>query len=130
MAVSTTHLVTINWKNGNNQILGSVSKSSDAEDNRDVTLTASEANKEVAIAFDTADLISIYILSTQDVTLETNSSSAADDTITIKAGRPFFWQKDTGVDNPFSANVTTTFLTNGAASAADVQIRILKDGTP
>lgn len=130
MAVSTTHAVTVTWKNGSNQVSGIASKASDGEDNRDVTLTASQADVEVAAAFTTSNLVSIFIYSTQDLTLETNSSSAPDDTFAIKAGRPFFWQKDTGIPIPFTATVTKFFLTNGAASAADVNIRILKDSTP
>lgn len=85
---------------------------------------------EVAVVFTMAQLIGISINSDKDVTLETNSSSAADDTFTIKAGKTFYWSKNTGVPNPFTANVTKFFFSNAGASAATVRIRILRDGTP
>jgi hypothetical protein len=130
MATSITHSLTTSWKNGNNQLSGIASKTADGEANRSITMTASQADLEVEMAFATADLVSIFILATQDTTLETNSTSAPDDTFALKAGRPFAWQKDTGIPNPFTAAVTAFYLTNGAAAANDIEIRVQKDATP
>lgn len=85
---------------------------------------------EVAVVFTMAQLICISINSDKDVTLETNSSSAADNTYAIKAGKTFYWGKNTGIANPFTANVTKFFFSNAGAGAATVRIRILRDGTP
>lgn len=112
-----------------------MTQTADGEDNRDVTLTASQANKEVTLAFTTSNLKSIFILATQDVKLYTNHASGSnpDDTIQLKANVPFTWQTGTGIPVPFAGNsgdITKIYLTNDAASAADVQIRMLKDATP
>jgi hypothetical protein len=63
-------------------------------------------------AFTTAGLQSIFLVADQDCTIETNSGSSPGNTIALKAGRPFAWNKSDGYfTNPFTTNVTSLFVT-------------------
>lgn len=96
----------------------------------DVTIPGSTADVEVEIQFDTSRLKYIYIEASGTLTLETNSSSAADDTFTLTADHPFEWDSQSGIPNPFTADVTKFFLSRGSAGSVDVNIVMVKDPTP
>lgn len=126
------HTLSFGWQSGSGTPLSaSVVVSSEGEDNREVTVPLATNDVEVAIAFVLASLKSIYILSDKDVTLETNSASAPDNTFALKANKPFVWYSDSGVLNPFLTNpVTKFFFSNAGAANATVKIKCLKDSTP
>jgi hypothetical protein len=80
------------------------------------TVAANQTDKLMNIAFTYADLLWIYIESDAGCTIETNAVDATGgQTITITAGVPFFWQKNSGIPNPISANVTKIYVTNTTA---------------
>lgn len=94
-----------------------------------ISVPTSTTNQENAVAFDAEKLDSIIITTTADVTMYTNAASGGspDDTITLKAGKPFVWFKDNGITRPIDGNsgaITSLFFTNGSsANAAVVRIR-------
>lgn len=89
------------------------------------TVAGSTTNQQEAIAFSDSGLRGIYIKTDQDLTLKTNSSGSPDDTISLKAGIPYVWVYNSGIDLPFSAAVTTTYWTNAGSTAANVYLRRL-----
>lgn len=94
------------------------------------TVTTGTTDGQINIAFTYADIKSFYLLSDQDVTIETNSGSAADDTLTVTANVPYTWQNDSPHANPFSANVTAFFVTNSSGSTATISCSVVFDATP
>lgn len=95
----------------------------------DGSLTASQADQEYAITVDVSQLKYLYILTSNDCTIETNSSSSPVDTITSKAGVPYLWTHGSGIPNPLGTDVTKIFVTNGAASVCTVKVRIGTDAS-
>lgn len=128
--MSFSHVLTISLSGGAVNLTGKQTVTADSKQSYDIPLTASQINAEVDADFDFANLVSVFIISDQNLTIKTNSSSAPDDTITVTANVPFVWNTAQAADNPFTANVTKFFLTNGAAVAARAQIEILCDSTP
>ncbi len=106
---------------------GSVVVSGGAENNFDVTIAANATNTQVAWAWTNTKLESVFILSDVTLTLKTNTTSGPQDQLTITANKPFVWYKGSGVTNPFSNNVTTTYWTNATSGDADLQIRSVVD---
>ena len=104
--------------------------SADAEDNRDIAVPDSSTDLEVAITIDADQIKSLYIVSDQAVTLETNSGSAPDDTFSLVANKPLQWTTGDYHSNPITADVTSIFLTNSSGEAATVKVRLLQDSTP
>ena len=127
MALSAAMTVTV--INGDT-VQSTVSTTGEGIANRDVAVGNGVTDKEVAIAFLAASLQFMLITTDKDLTLETNDGAAADDTFTLKAGVPFFWQKNSGITNPFTADVTKFFFTNAGGTSASVKIRCMFDATP
>lgn len=94
------------------------------------SLTSAQANVEAAFAADKDLIIGFFVSSDKDLLIETNSSSAPDDTITVVGGEGYAWASGMDHTTPFSADITKFFLTNGEAATATVKIRIILDGTP
>jgi len=89
-----------------------------------VPITTTNLEKE--IVFDPADLAQIIITTTADVTMYTNAASGGspDETITLKAGYPFVWIKNSGITIPLGTPITSLFFTNASGvNAAVVRIR-------
>lgn len=124
-----THRYTITVDDGGETTTKQVSATADAELNLDPT-AAAEATTEVAAAFAYADIVGFFIVSDQDATLLTNSSGAPDDTIELTANTPIVWYAGCGYDCPFTADVTSLFVTVAGTTAAAVKIRLLYDATP
>ena len=104
--------------NGGSISFGGVAYDVEAESCRtiNISIAANQTNKQVSIAFDKDTLKAIVLVATADMTLETNSGSAADTTILLKANQPFVWDDENGAPNPFSAaDVTTCYITNTTA---------------
>jgi hypothetical protein len=82
-------------------------------------------------ALDVSQVKAIFMACDKQVTLETNSSSAAAATIVLKANSPLIWLASDGYHaNPFGAtDVTSLYVTNASGAAATLRIRILFDPT-
>lgn len=91
----------------------------------DISLATGNSNVQYDLALTRARMKTLIIESDQDVKIETNSGSAADDTIDIKAGIPLVWELASGYyENPFStADVTSIFVTNVSGATATITIR-------
>lgn len=91
---------------------------------------ANGADQALALAFDFSQVVSIYILASVAMTLETNDSGTPDDTVSLLAGVARRWT--TGEpNNPFSADCTNAFITNASGGAGTLTILIgYLDPTP
>jgi hypothetical protein len=58
------------------------------------------------------------------MTLKTNSTGSPQETLTIKANKPFAWNINSGVPVPFAGNVTAVYATTGVLTAdANLNVR-------
>ena len=74
---------------------------------------------------------SLFLLSDQDVLIQTNDGTTPDDAISLKAGIPLIWENVTGYySNPLTVDVTDLYITNDSGSSATVTVRVLQDVTP
>jgi hypothetical protein len=91
----------------------------DVIDRVDVAVPANAVNQQIAIAFTMAKLVAVELVAVgTDLTLKTNSTGSPANTFTLKAGKPFTWEFDVGITNPFTADVTTVYLSNPSATTA------------
>ncbi len=86
-------------------------------------------NVAVSLAVDVSQIKGVYILSDQDLLLETNNSSSPDNTLNLSAGVPYTWNEDKPYALAFTTDITSLFATNASSGAARLQIEILKDPT-
>lgn len=128
--MARTNTLTLQWAQGSESVSKSVALSNEGVIQVDAAVGAGVSNKQVAAAFDKDTLSQVYIVSDQDVTMETNDGTTPDDSFSLSANKPFVWYAGCGIPNPFSADVTALFFSNAGASEATVQIRVLVDATP
>jgi hypothetical protein len=96
---------------------GSAAASGDTVTSIDAVIPLNTTNSPVAAAFLVADVVALYIVSDQNVTLKTNSTGSPANTIALKAGIPLVWVAAAPYQaNPFTTDVTAFFITNTAAA--------------
>jgi hypothetical protein len=83
----------------------------------------------VAMAFLVAKLQGIYLVASQDLTLETNSGSAPGNTLALKANRPYKWDAGSYFTNKFTVDVTAFYFTNTSGVEATVKMAAIVDAT-
>jgi hypothetical protein len=76
----------------------------------------------------------ILIGSDQDVTIEINypggTSTAADQTLTMKANQPLLWLDDDADSCPITQDVTDVYVTNASGAAANIRLLAMVDPSP
>lgn len=82
------------------------------------------------IAIDVSELSSIMMLASANMTIETNSSSAPDNTYTLLANIPLIWQQSSGITNPVTTDVTKIYITKAGAGSWTFKLRCTQDGSP
>lgn len=81
--------------------------------------TTSTSGQEVDIAFAHAEVVQVFLLSSQNMTLNTNSDSSPTQAVSLTANVPV-------LTNPFTADVTKVYLRNASlTTAATVTLIIL-----
>lgn len=105
------------------------SLSSSARLSLEESIADGQTNKQVAFTLDVSQLKAIVINSSQNVTLETNSGSAADETIALLADVPYVWHYQSYHPCLLATDITALFITNASGSAATLQIEALYDAT-
>ena len=85
---------------------------------------------QINVAMDVSALKSVWINSDQAVTLETNSGSAADETISLLANQPYIWYTGSYFTNLLATDITAIFITNASGATATIQIEATYDATP
>src|SRR5690554_4579429 len=82
------------------------------------TIPDSSTDLAVAFALDVSECTSLFILSDQDLTIETNDGSSPDDTINLKANVPYLWHEDSYHDLLLTADAETLYVTNSSGEDA------------
>jgi len=113
-----THQHTVGVKSDSSPALSAtVAEVGSAEFVVSQVIPASAVNQALPIALTAANVQSLILKSSTDLTIKANSTTAPDFTLNLKAGRPLVWRKSDGYfAGPIAANVTSLYLTNGAAA--------------
>jgi len=90
----------------------------------------SSTDLEVVLAIDVSAVKAIHIQSDQDVTIETNDGTTPDDTIALKANKPYQWSTNDYHTFVLGTDVTSIFVTNASGATATISIIVLTDPTP
>jgi hypothetical protein len=76
-----------------------------------------------ALNFNANSVQAIFMLATQNCTINTNNSTSPTNTLNLVAGIPMFWGRSAGYfANPFNANTNAGFLTCNAATILNVGV--------
>jgi hypothetical protein len=94
------------------------------------TVATAETDYEINFDLDVSACKSFTLESDQDVTFETNSGAAADDTIALRANEPYVWHVNAYDSFLLGTDVTSVFITNASGSTATIYCVALYDATP
>jgi len=89
-----------------------------------------QTDVEIEVTLDFSAVKAFYLVSDQDVTLETNDGTTPDDTFALLAGVPYVWNTDSYDTFLVTVDVTSIFITNASGSAATLYLWALLDATP
>lgn len=129
--MSFNHLMTLQIEGGGTTIRKVVTLTGGSSVAISESIADGQTDKQVTFELDQSAMQSIYIVSDQAVTIETNSGSTPTDTLTLAANIPVIWFTGSGLTNPITADITTDiYVTNASGSAANLQIVALTDPTP
>ena len=101
----------------------------DGTDRREITVPDSTTDMEVNIDVDVSQIKSIYLHSTKDLLVETNSGGTPIDTLSLIANVPYSWTTDEYFTNTFATDITAIFLTNASGASATFILEVLVDST-
>jgi hypothetical protein len=101
----------------------------DARQSLDVAAVPIAADQLHALVVDVSQDRGCFILSDQNLTLETNSPSAPGNTLTLVANIPYVWYTDKYDALKFTVDITALYVTNASAATAHLQIEFLIDPT-
>ncbi len=127
-----THTLNLSWANAEGRALSTSKQySGGAQASVSESIANSATDELVNFALDVSTIKAIFIKSDQDITLETNSGSVPDDTLTLLAGVPYIWHTGSYFTNLLTTDITTNiFITNSSGSAALLEIEVVTDPTP
>ncbi len=117
-----THTTQINYTGGSSSPpVSSVSIAVGAESNITETIPAG-TNTLVAYTLDVSQAKTLYIYSSTDATIKTNSSGAPAATLNMIGGNAISWNNQTGIANPFgSTDITSLYVTNAADTVLSIR---------
>lgn len=94
------------------------------------TVADSTTDGELAFTLDVSACVMFYIVSDQNVTVETNDGSSADNTLSLIANEPYFWHSSSLDSFLLDTDVTSIFVTNASGSTATIFAEAIYDATP
>ena len=128
--MSFTHTIVESVSTAGRTLTRQNSYSGDSEPSISKPIPDQSTDYEIQFALDVSKTGLIYIVSDQDVTLETNSGSSPDNTVNLKAGVPYIWTEDSYHAPLLTVDVTALFITNTSGAAAQLEIEALYNPTP
>lgn len=124
--MALTHSLTWNYNASGLNTGASLTATSEQEINMDVVIPALSTDYLIAYALDYSQCKGLFIIGSAAMTIETNSSSAPAQTISLAAGVPVAWMYGSGTC-PITADVTSLYITSTAGGT--LTIRTLVDAT-
>jgi hypothetical protein len=124
-----THTVSRNVSTLGTSVGGSETITAGAQLLLDEPIPNGSTNLSLVGTLDVSQIRSIFILSTQDVVLETNSGSSPANTINLVANKPYIWSTGDYSSLLLTTDVTGFFVTNATANVATFTLYALYDTT-
>lgn len=95
-----------------------------------IAVPDSTTDMEIAIGITVAQIKACIVQTDADITLETNSGSAADETLALVENVGYSWCDNSLDTCQFATDIVSVFLTNASGAAASVRLSFLLDATP
>lgn len=122
MSLKQTWSLSVRGDAGGTVLATSEAKTGDAEENFSDTVAITGGTKQVFLNVDVSKIVSFYVYSDQDVTLETNAFGGSHaQTFDLLAKQPLWWKDDELASNPLTVDVTSLCFTNDGETLANIK---------
>ena len=128
--MSASQSLLYQWTGAGEVISHTITETDAAQVTIDESVADGQTDVLVACVIDVSEIAMLFIVSSQDVTLETNSGAAPDDSFSLRANEPLVWHTNSYHTRPLTVDVTGLYVTNASGAAANVKVRCLYDSTP
>lgn len=128
--MSFSHTITRRVDTSGSSIQSVKTLTADGRQSVSVAVNDSETDKFIEFDLTVANLQSIFILASQDMTLETNDGGTPTDTISLLAGQAYVWHAGSYFVNLITANITALYATNASGTDGTLDIEMIYDATP
>lgn len=128
--MSFTHKITEKVLTAGREVAEENSFSGDGQVSLSVSVPDSTTDQLVDLALNVSEIKAVYIVSDQDLTLETNDGSTPDDTLSLVAGVPYVWHENSYYSNLLITDITALYLTNASGATATLELEAVYDSTP
>lgn len=126
-----THTLREIYSNGDSTVEKIQIKTATASQSiEDEPIADSETDFAVAFTLDVTACKAFFMVSTQDVTIETNDGATPTDTISLVANVPYMWTDASYHAFLLTADVTGLFVTNASGATANLTVFALSDPSP
>lgn len=92
------------------------------------TVPPASTDFEIVLPIVVADVVSFMIVTSADMTIETNNGTTPDDTLSLLAGVAYKWNSDSYDTFKLTTDVTSIFVTS--TPGGTIQVESLEDATP
>jgi hypothetical protein len=122
-----TDTITVNLTGTDgSRIQSSSTETGSTQTNLDIPIPAGVTNQLVAMSFIVANVQCLFLVSNQDVTLKTNSTTAPGNTLTLKAGIAYMWRKSATYNALlFTVDVTGWYFTTTASARVQAGVLVV-----
>lgn len=116
--MALSHNIAVRVTRGGIAVVDSAyTQTADAAQEIDTTIPANSTNYPLAVGtIERLKTKSFVLWFSTDCTLKTNSTGSPAETWTMKAGDAFAWNANNPTANPFSADLTEIYITNGTTA--------------
>lgn len=125
-----THTLKFGWGTGARSLEDNPTFSGDGQESLQIAIADSVTDQLASIAIDVSAIQAIYMVSDQDLTVETNSASVPDETLNLLANKPYVWYTGSLFTNLLATDITALYLSNSSGSAATFELEVVVDATP
>lgn len=124
-----SHTITEKLEVGNTLINKTTVQTAAATQSIEESFADATTDGLLAFTLDVSQCKSFYMVSTQDITIETNDGTTPGNTINLVAGVPYLWHADSYQAFLLTVDVTALYITNASGQTATLQIEVLFDPT-
>ena len=128
LGYTSSLLIKATWAGGSSEF--TISETGDGESIREWAVPNAATDQLCNIAIDVDKVQIFFLVSTQDVTIETNDGESPGNTLALKANEPYSWHVSALDDFKLTVDVTAFYVTNSSGEAATVTCYVLQDTTP
>lgn len=124
------HIITESVRSPSGTLARSQTYAASGEQNFSESVPTGQTDFDITAAIDVSAVKSFYLVSSQDVLVQTNDGTTPDNDFTLEAGVPLVWNEDSYEDFELTVDVTMFYITNASGATATIQLRCVQDATP